>query len=588
MAAMANTEEGASAPFQVPVINQNLGGWGPMSDNLPAQFVDMPYAPFGKGDRLGRAADFSTSAHAHFAAKQKYRRKDEGGELKNDDFQYKYDAVEDSSFHLVDTAKAKTSRFSMGFKKPWQRGGRGGKGGWGGKGGPGARSDPKEQTAARGKGGRPMQASRGKGGWGGRGGGRFGNRRNNQQRPDRASTVKVGADWKVIEEFDLAQLTKLSTKAPEAVDLMWAGELATYDEAYERCSTRAEKKLQRMENVEFYYVSTTDDPAIEKLAAESAGNVYGTDAIMSLLMASPRSVYPWDIIVQKVDGTIIFDKRDTAAFDYLSVSETSHEPPVVVDEADEAFDKAINTPDKLSLEATMINQNFSQQILKPDTAEQPREKFALPNPFADASDSTSKPASIAYRYRMFELAEYKIVLRTELHATVIKRAGDAQRMTCYALNEWDSRLSGGVDWRMKIDQQRGAVLATELKNNSCKLARWTAQSILAGADQMKLGYVSRTAKTNPYEHTILATQFYKPREFATQITLNVNNMWGIVKMLLDMLMAHPDGKYVIVRDANKPIVRIYSVPASTFESDEDEDEDENQKDQGNQSSDEEY
>ena len=31
------------------------------------------------------------------------------------------------------------------------------------------------------------------------------------------------------------------------------------------------------------------------------------------------------------------------------------------------------------------------------------------------------------------------------------------------------------------------MLATELKNNSCRLARWTAQSLLAGADLMKLG-----------------------------------------------------------------------------------------------------
>ncbi len=36
----------------------------------------------------------------------------------------------------------------------------------------------------------------------------------------------------------------------------------------------------------------------------------------------------------------------------------------------------------------------------------------------------------------------------------------------------------------------GSVLATELKNNSFKLAKWAAQSILAGADVMKIGYVT--------------------------------------------------------------------------------------------------
>ena len=80
--------------------------------------------------------------------------------------------------------------------------------------------------------------------------------------------------------------------------------------------------------------------------------------------------------------------------------------------------------------------------------------------------------------------------RTELHGYT-KKKGEEVLMTSYAINEWDSKLASSVDWRRKLDGQRGAVLATELKNNSCKLAKWTAQSILCGADQMKIGYVSR-------------------------------------------------------------------------------------------------
>lgn len=142
-------------------------------------------------------------------------------------------------------------------------------------------------------------------------------------------------------------------------------------------------------------------------------------------------------------------------------------------------------------------------------------------------------------------------------------------MTCYALNEWDSRLAGGVNWRQKIDQQKGAVLATELKNNSCKLAKWTAQSILAGAEQMKIGYVSRVASNNPFEHAVLGTQFFEPKALATQIALSTNNMWGIVKMLCELLMTQPDGKFVLLKDPNKSTMRLYSVPLSSFE-DEDE------------------
>jgi hypothetical protein len=33
------------------------------------------------------------------------------------------------------------------------------------------------------------------------------------------------------------------------------------------------------------------------------------------------------------------------------------------------------------------------------------------------------------------------------------------------------------------------VLANELRNNACKLAKWTVQALLAGSDQIKFGYV---------------------------------------------------------------------------------------------------
>lgn len=180
-----------------------------------------------------------------------------------------------------------------------------------------------------------------------------------------------------------------------------------------------------------------------------------------------------------------------------------------------------------------------------------------------------EPASTAYRYRKFSLGTITLVARCELHGWLMKK-GDEQFVTTYALNEWDSRLAGGVNWRQKIDQQKGAVLATELKNNSCKLAKWTAQSILAGADQMKIGYVSRVTSTNAYDHAVLGTQFFEPKALASQIALNINTMWGIVKMLCEMLMTQPDGKFVLLKDPNKPTMRLYAVPLSTFEEEDEE------------------
>ncbi|CAN0430499.1 unnamed protein product, partial [Phaeothamnion confervicola] len=184
--------------------------------------------------------------------------------------------------------------------------------------------------------------------------------RRDRQRLDRQASVKVAADWLLVEEFDLPQLTKLQANVPAEEDVMWCGFLDAYDDTYDRITTRTTRRLQRSENKEFYYVTTTDDPIIERLAAEHAGTVFATDALLALLMASPRSVYPWDVVVEKLNGELFFDKRESGDADLLTVNETAFDPPPPSDDPDN-----INTPKKLSFEATMINQNFSQQVRWP-------------------------------------------------------------------------------------------------------------------------------------------------------------------------------------------------------------------------------
>ena len=101
-----------------------------------------------------------------------------------------------------------------------------------------------------------------------------------------------------------------------------------------------------------------------------------------------------------------------------------------------------------------------------------------------------------------------------------------------------------VDWRQKLDTQRGAVLANELKNNACKLAKWTVQSILAGADNLKFGYVTRYNVKDSSRHVILGTQKFNPVEFGQQINLNMDNAWGVVRCILDLIMAQKVNKSV--------------------------------------------
>eukprot|EP00986_Skeletonema_menzelii_P004965 scaffold1747_cov135-Skeletonema_menzelii.AAC.5 len=624
------------ATFNVPYVTTNTSSWGPPpkddestssinSANAPvSRFAQLPYAPFGRSDRLGRCADFTTQSFARTgdATAGYFRgRTTRNDANKNLEFQYKVDSEEAKEFQLVDSSNVRAAG-----------GGQGGPGAGGKRFVPQARK--RAQNAARlrqlnarresnqnnGGVGRFNQPQRTRaGGRGGRGpGGRGGGGRGAGQwrdRIDRQASVSVRPDWRRVEDIDLGKLSKgtsplsnlVDNSPPKSVqDLLFAGFLDQYNDQYDKVSTRTPAPLKRVETKEFYPVTTTDDPVIEKLAIEGKGTVFATDAIVSHLMTCARSIYPWDIVVQKLPtGALFFDKRDASQFDYLTVHETSNTPPAPLGSRDNEEDQ-INTPERLSLEATMINQNFTQQILR---SQKYRSNFDLPNPFWDEEDNDGmEPASVAYRYRKFDLGDgVELVARTELHGLakdnkkvdtskialpgkkkkkkqveVEEEQGD-QYMTAYALNEYDpsyasnappARPGTTINWREKLDNQPGAVLASEMKNNSFKLAKWTAQSLLAGASQMKIGFVSRINPKNAYEHTVLATQTYRPNDFASQITLDMGSMWGIFRLFVKLLSDQPEGKYVIMRDPNRAIVRIYGVPMETFEdSDEESEED---------------
>ncbi len=62
----------------------------------------------------------------------------------------------------------------------------------------------------------------------------------------------------------------------------------------------------------------------------------------------------------------------------------------------------------------------------------------------------------------------------------------------------------------------------------------------------------------------LHAQAVKPRDFAMQINLAMENCWGIVRALVDVVAGLSDGKWLLVKDPNKPLLRLYDVPADAF------------------------
>lgn len=234
---------------------------------------------------------------------------------------------------------------------------------------------------------------------------------------------------------------------------------------------------------------------------------------------------------------------------------------------------------KLSHEASCINQNFTQMVL--DQRIEP-EEMEQPNPFEDEDEGPV--ASGAYRYRKitlpgnpkaesaFEQRPISMIVRTEVNC---KLPEDKGLVSVKALNEYEPKIS--TAWRTHLEGQRGACLATEVENNAFKLGRWTAQAILAGCNFLKLGFVSRADPGDVRKHTVLGVQTHATDNFAAQIGLNQNNMYGILRNIINEIAQWKDGNYLLLKDPLKPVLRIFEVPADAFAEEEDDDEEEGEE-----------
>lgn len=596
------------ASFNLPKLSDNpSGSWGPSSSNFPEsfKFKDIPYAPYSKSDKLSRFADWNElslggdgrggagGAGASGASGPRGAQGGRTGGRRDGAGQAAFGSgsasafasfqIEDeSNFSVVDNRSVPARRPGQaraGGKAPSARLGGASAGGYGGRGG-----------GARGRGG-----GYGGGRGGARGGGRRGWRDWDKSGRSRESSVAISPEWQMLDEVEFIRLAKARLEVDEPEDIDTYGKLAAYDKTFDRITTKTERPLALIDRIK-YNTTTSDDPVIQQLSSKNVATIFTTDAILSVLMTAPRSVYSWDIVIVRDGDKLFLDKRDGGPFDTLTVNENASDPPQdpappnpndpkAAAAAQEA--PSINSATSLSLEATYINQNFHFMSVREDESV----SLAHPNPFY-GPDESEPLASCGYRYRVFDLGlhegdETRVCVRTEVDAFLSGSNAQSGKglVTIRALNEFDPRAQGAggaSDWRTKLDSQRGAVVATEMKNNSCKLAKWTVQSILAGAELMKLGWVSRASPRDNTRHVVLSTTSVRPADFAAQLNVSIPNGWGIVRAVIDLAMKQPDGKYVLVKDPNKPVMRLYAVPMSAFTADDDEDVDEGLIEEGDE------
>lgn len=537
-----------SAP-NLPTLASTDEPWGPPS-SIPKflKFNDVPYAPFSKGDKLGKVADWASEQKD-----TKDQRRQQHGRGHRDPY-HAYGANSASfftneepdnvsAFSVVDSTKSNAPKpprtqnavlKTRGGGSSSQRGSaRGGRGGF--------------------RGGAVVNVGNSARHGGGR---RHGWKDFDNNKKNREPSLKVQDDMKLLQTVNYSNLQKLFFDVQQGEEVGSYGYVNHYNKALEK--TGSNLSLKPLERT-VYNVTASDDPVIQDLASKKTGLVYATDTVIALLMTATKTSNPWDIVVNKKDGQIFLDKREDGPLDYVTVDENAADAPV--DYSDK--DSNINSATKLGLEATYINKNFTANAVATN------QKFQLdkPNPFTSGDEPL---LANGYRYKKYNLGAttenepIDLVVRTQFDAVQPDAAGKSQFVSVQALNEYGGS-NHTLEWKNKFANQRGAIVAAEMKNNLSKLSRWTVQSVLADVKSMKIGFVSRTSAKSNSSHVIVGVLGRDPKQFAAQLNVNVNNGWGIVKSVINIVSPLADGKYVLMKDPNMPQIHLYEVEGGKLE-----------------------
>jgi len=407
-------------------------------------------------------------------------------------------------------------------------------------------------------------------------------------------SIKIKKSWVMIDKFVFQTLKKATTdpldsgkgyKTPEPVDKLVCGKVGYYDRKFDRASAKQSIVLDKPQKLTGYILqppASSEDSLLSSNTAPEA-NVFATDDAIATLMAATKSELPWDMAVRVTEGKIYLDMRKLEGRNinmWHSVHETSSNPPSV----DEKNVQSMNSAFSLSKEATMVNAFLQKQAFTDET-----KVLGEPVPFGTGV------FNIAYKYREFKLSDtITLLVRCEVNGISKESTGD-EEMTFKVLNEYFSpdaaqyQIGAVADWKTTMESQKTSIIISEFKNNAAKMAKWTAQALLNSSKQFKLGFVSRQNPKSTKTHVVLGTEKYRPEDFAEQLHLNLYNMWGIVKSIVESIQRYlqesnkQDGEFVLLKSPNRDRLDLYETPEG---GDDAEDDEMNSEDESGESGDE--
>ena len=566
--------------FKLPDVIEEPHFWGPPSAD--EEMYHIPQSLFSKVERISYINDFMNKDSA-----DSYSPAGGAGSLRGPfNIQVKgtgaFNTVKNNDQEKFVKRSKELRKDKVVLKNPTQtqpwRGGRGG------------------SAPQRGGGGRGGRGSRG-----GRGGrGRAYVPRENIFKP---ASIHISDEFTILHRFDLSELQKSKPfEPPKPQDVTVRGSSKAWNQELERCSVRQSFALPFNPQDYRERYTTTKDPVIREIARTYPGTkkvVFVTDEILVTLMTAARSVFAWDVQFQKFKRFVFIDKREVNKKNDRScnigaewVNETHQNQN---DVPNDNKPTSINCATNLMRESTQCCRAFAQACLA-------KQKLLFPgaskSPFAEEDKAAGRtPSATIYRYRAFTLHagtddEYDIVVRCELDAAVPAGKGGTEAsewMRVFALLESQSdpaaaeSKSPPSEWLQQLSDSRGNIIATNIKNNACKFARWAALSILAGANTMKFALVVRPDSNSADRHLVVGVETKSPLDLASQIGLKVQNMWSSFDTIYNIFCDHAadveDGAITgLMKDPNYSILNMFRAPLEDDESSSDDDTDDDSSD----------
>jgi translation initiation factor 3 subunit D len=125
----------------------------------------------------------------------------------------------------------------------------------------------------------------------------------------------------------------------------------------------------------------------------------------------------------------------------------------------------------------------------------------------------------------------------------------------YTMNQWKF-IKG--NWE-NIDTDKTSILSVELTDNTNRVAKWAIQSLLAGADKMKIVFATRQKLGSNLKHKILGASSVTTSGFIDLISFKIDEAWAYVKYFVDYFEKKEDGNYILVRDPMKTSIKIFKI-----------------------------